>query len=243
MDPSTDINQDPLAAGDTGATSFAPDFDMSAINEAVAAGGESSNIQNSFDVNDINLENTPTSDAELEQQLKDEPNMSLANSADSNLASAATEPTTPPVAGFVDGDLTDEPVATDDATASTPPADINSDPLDGFEAAVAAATPDDAATPAETPVESLSAETPAETPAEETPAEPATIADLANAANDPTITEAPDAVPPSDIQPSEAKPANAAAEAGKSKAPTYILVALAIVAVTAVIIALFVSLA
>ena len=38
MDPSTDINQDPLTANENGATAFASDFDMSAINEAVAAG-------------------------------------------------------------------------------------------------------------------------------------------------------------------------------------------------------------
>ena len=52
MDPSTDIHQDPLTMNDNGATSFASDFDMSAINEAVAAGGEANQIQNSFDVND-----------------------------------------------------------------------------------------------------------------------------------------------------------------------------------------------
>ncbi len=111
MDPSTNINQDPLAASNGGATSFAPDFDMSAINEAVAAGGETPNIQNTFDANDINLDNTPTTDKDLEQQLADNPNMNLANSVDSSVPSgAATEaPKATSAASFVGGDLEDAP--------------------------------------------------------------------------------------------------------------------------------------
>jgi len=95
MDSSTDINQDPLAANDTGATSFDPAFDMTAINEAVAAGGEADNIQNTFDVNSIDLTNTPTSDADLQRQLADNPNMSLANSSESTvpISTSTPEPT------------------------------------------------------------------------------------------------------------------------------------------------------
>lgn len=122
MNPSTDINQDPLTANDTGATSFAPDFDMSAINEAVAAGGETPNIQNTFDVDDIDLDNTPTTDKELEQQLAENPDMSLANSADSpsQADDAADAPKTVPAASFVDGDLVDESSKNESAPESAP---------------------------------------------------------------------------------------------------------------------------
>lgn len=92
MDSSTDINQDPLAANDTGAMSFDPAFDMTAINEAVAAGGEADNIQNTFDVNSIDLANTPTSDADLQRQLADNPNMSLANSSESTVPISTSTP-------------------------------------------------------------------------------------------------------------------------------------------------------
>ena len=85
MDPNSNMNQDPTNANNGGATSFAADFDMSAINEAVAAGGEANNIQNSFDVNDIELANTPTTDVDLQRQLADDPNMSLANSTSSSV--------------------------------------------------------------------------------------------------------------------------------------------------------------
>ena len=109
MDPSTDVNQDPLNAKDGGATSYSPDFDMSAINEAVAAGGEADNIQNPFDVNDINLSNTPTTDAELQSQLKDNPDMNLAGADVAGSTAGQPEPQ-PSVAAatFVSGDLTDE---------------------------------------------------------------------------------------------------------------------------------------
>lgn len=56
-----------------------PELDMDAINAAVnASAGNDPNLQNSFDVNDISLDNTPTSAAELQQQMEKNPEMSLA---------------------------------------------------------------------------------------------------------------------------------------------------------------------
>ena len=130
MDPNTDINQDPLNPTN-GATSFASDFDMSAINEAVAAGGDADKIQNSFDVNDIDLDNTPTTDADLQRQLREDPNMSLASSSDSSVAASPVQSATvtaamqapkEPAASFVDGDLVDEPV--EDSAIEEEPATI-----------------------------------------------------------------------------------------------------------------------
>ena len=120
MDSSTDINQDPLAANDTGAMSFDPAFDMTAINEAVAAGGEADNIQNTFDVNSIDLANTPTSDADLQRQLADNPNMSLANSSGSTvpISTSTPEPTTAPESP-VEPVVTNEPTITDLVNNST----------------------------------------------------------------------------------------------------------------------------
>ena len=113
MDSNNNASQNPFAPDDgNGATSFASDFDMSAINEAIAVGGdETVNIQNSFDVNDIELDNTPTSDADLQKQLSADPNMSLANSnnpIDIKDIAAAKDPTDVPEATFVSGDVIDE---------------------------------------------------------------------------------------------------------------------------------------
>ena len=56
-----------------------PELDMDAINAAVnASAGNDPNLQGTFDVNDISLEDTPTTAAELEQQMKKNPEMSLA---------------------------------------------------------------------------------------------------------------------------------------------------------------------
>jgi len=216
MDPSTDINQDPISGG-KGATSFASDFDMSAINEAVAAGGEADKIQNTFDVNDIELDNTPTTDADLQRQLSDDPSMSLASSSNSAVAAsaaptsvqsapvtAATSEPKEPAATFVDGDLENEPA-------------------------------DDSA-PAEAP---------------------ATIADLANSADDIFLKDPIDDMPAAPAA-EEEKPATGEAKETveetpaqtsvasapvkkKSKLPIYIIVALVVVAAAAVTIAVIVS--
>ncbi|MCQ2570795.1 MAG: hypothetical protein MJ154_00900 [Candidatus Saccharibacteria bacterium] len=113
MDSNNDAGQNPFTPDEgNGATSFASDFDMSAINEAIAAGSdETTNIQNSFDVNDIELDNTPTSDADLQKQLNDDPNMSLASSnsaVDIKEIENYKEPTEEPAATFVGGDIMDE---------------------------------------------------------------------------------------------------------------------------------------
>ena len=241
MDPSTDINQDPLTMNENGATSFATDFDMSAINEAVAAGGEADKIQNSFDVNDISLDNTPTTDAELQSQLNADPNM--------NLSGASTEPApeTPkaPEASFVDGDLADDapaanpflkqaPEEPEEPVDTTPNFDVNN-----FDSANIDATPVEEEPEPEP-------ETPAEPEAPAEPEEPATIADLANAAtSDPAVTPAPEPTPEVDAKPEKApeiSPAAPAEDKAKSKMPTYLLIGLAVVAIVAVVIAVIVSL-
>ena len=56
-----------------------PELDMDAINAAVnATAGNDPNLQGTFDVNDISLDDTPTTAAELEQQMQKNPEMSLA---------------------------------------------------------------------------------------------------------------------------------------------------------------------
>lgn len=240
MDPNGNINQDPLAATNNGATSFDPNLDMSAINEAVAAGGQADTIQNSFDVNDIDLANTPTTDGDLQKQLADDPSMNLANSASLGDESA---PAQQPVAGFVDGDLVDEPSApTQEPAADAAAAPETASMVDLSAAQEEASNPDEAVaqeTPASDP---FTPETPAieyattdlvtEPAAQE--AEPATIADLANAAPaDPTVTPAPEATPPVPATPATGK---------KSKMPTYILIGLSLIAIASVVVAVIVSL-
>ncbi len=115
--------------------------DMDAINEAIAATAKdaSNTPQQSFDVNDISLDNTPTTDAALEQQQAKDPTMNLANSGAATSATATPEPAAPaatpepaapaatpepaapaapaadaekpaaPSASFVDGDIVDAP--------------------------------------------------------------------------------------------------------------------------------------
>lgn len=217
MDSSTDINKDPLGttAGVGGATSFASDFDMSAINEAVAAGGDADTIQNTFDVNDIDLDNTPTSDAELQNQLNKDPNMSLANSSDSiatiDPIAAATAPAPKePAATFVDGDLMDEPVEEEPATI----ADLANNAEENL--AIDPITNEPVETPVMEPLndsneEAVSPEVKEEIAAEENEKAP------------------------------EQAPAAAAPVKKKSKMPIYIIAFLAVVAIAAVVIAVIVS--
>ncbi len=244
MDPSTDTNQDPLAANDNGATSFAPDFDMSAINEAVAMGGEAENIQNSFDVNDIDLNNTPTTDADLQKQLNEDPNMSLAG-AQNNAINAPEEKPQAPVAAFVDGDLANEEPA---VAESNEPAAAESNISSVNEGANIETAPAELAPsePGLTESESAEQEPAEQNTAEQEPSEPATIADLANAASfDSVVSQAPEPAPSDSVTPEKAPEIAAApakTEEGKSKLPTYILVGLAVIAVVAVVIAVIVSL-
>ena len=148
-------------------------MDLTAINEAIAASAEEAakTEQQTFDVNDISLDNTPTTDAALEQQKASDPNMSLANSGAATSATAApaapAEPATPaapaaateekpaaPAAAFVDGDIVDEsPKEEAAAPAPEPNYDaLNADPLASFDESSAAT-----ATPAEAPAEGASA--------------------------------------------------------------------------------------
>lgn len=66
-----------------------PELDMDAINAAVnATAGNDPNLQNAFDVNDISLDDTPTTAAELEQQMQKNPEMSLAGTVIDKTVSA-----------------------------------------------------------------------------------------------------------------------------------------------------------
>lgn len=65
-------------------------LDMDAINAAVeASAGQGGETETSFDVNKINLDNTPTTNEELQQQLKENPGMSLAGGPSVNPAPSA----------------------------------------------------------------------------------------------------------------------------------------------------------
>ncbi len=220
MDPNTDINQDPVAATDTGATSFTPNFDMTAINEAVAAGPAADEIP-------------ADPAAPADPVASSDPYGSAAATAEptaapvDSVAAPAEEQPQAPVAGFVDGDLTnDAPVA------PTTPEPVATDPVEAF-----SATPEDVV---------------GEVPVAPQEAEPTTIADLANNTDAPMA--APAAAPVEPITPTEPAapvtpapapapaPINPTVPAGKSKVPTYVLIGLALVAVVSVVIAVIVSL-
>lgn len=113
------------------------DMDLKAINQAIAeSANEAVQEQNSFDVKDISLDNTPTSDAELKAQMDKDPNMSLAGANSKPAAAPTAIPSEKPseTAGFVDGDLEDEP-----SEKTKPPVDDKdyskraADPVDSFE--------------------------------------------------------------------------------------------------------------
>lgn len=162
MNP-TDDAAAPKAQENETPTITAPEgIDLDAINEAIAESEKAPNQQNSFDVNDISLENTPTTDAELQSQLSQDPNMSLAGGSSEGGAATETPLSAPevaaqqepaaPVAGFVDGDLMDDPEAP--APETTPDyAAREADPVESFDenAPVPASAPaEDASAPAAT---------------------------------------------------------------------------------------------
>ena len=224
---SSDTNQDPLQ-NDSGATSFAPGLDMSAINEAVAAGGEA---------------DTPVADGSISDAAA--PN--ITTSTDTTESAPQAE-----VAGFVDGDLANEaapeaePVAAEPIAADPIATDpITTDPVAADSSVDLSAEPNDLATPTEPFADPA---TPAAEPAPEVEpvaTESQTIADLANSAAamnpaDQSVTTAPAATPPADMQPAQATPADAPTSK-KSKTPTYILIGLALIAVVSVVIAVIVS--
>lgn len=164
MNP-TDDAAAPKAQENETPTITAPEgIDLGAINEAIAESEKAPNQQNSFDVNDISLENTPTTDAELQSQLSQDPNMSLAGGSSEGGAATETPLSAPevakqqepaaPVAGFVDGDLMDDPEAPAPAPEATPDyAAREADPVESFDenAPVPASAPaEDASAPAAT---------------------------------------------------------------------------------------------
>lgn len=156
--PTTDSVDAPSNIEPTTSISAPADFDMGAINEAVAESEKTAPvIQNSFDVNDISLDNTPTSDAELEKQVSDNPNVSLANGAPltpSAEPAADPEPKASTEAAFVDGDIIDESASSEDEPKEPNPYEnIGKDPLaeDATGTPVAAAAGPTPEKPAEEP--------------------------------------------------------------------------------------------
>ncbi len=134
-----------------------PSLDMDAINAAVTATeGSNPNMQTSFNVNEISLDDVPQSQEELNNRLRANPKMNLAggsnitdttNPVATNLAQNTVGDNLPtseipteekksaPAATFVDGDIVDD-TASSSASAETAPSynDINSDPLSNLEA-------------------------------------------------------------------------------------------------------------
>ena len=169
MDPAAGGTSTPNSTNlntDTASGVKAPEgMDLSAINEAIAASADDASKvpQQTFDVNDISLDNTPTTDAALEQQQAKDPNLNLANSGAATSATAAPaapaaaegeEKTAAPAAAFVDGDIVDDtPSAEEEAPKSPEPNydALNADPLASFDESNAAA-------PAEAPAEGAPAE-------------------------------------------------------------------------------------
>lgn len=210
MDPNTDINQDPVAATDTGATSFTPNFDMTAINEAVAAGPAA---------DEIPADPTATPAGSVAPSDPYEPAAApaeLTAAPVDPVAAPAEEQPQAPVAGFVDGDLTN-----DTPVAPTTPEPVATDPVEAF-----SATPEDMV---------------GEVPVVPQEAEPTTIADLANNTDAPMAAPAAPVTPEPAPAPAPA-PIDPTVSAGKSKVPTYVLIGLALVAVVSVVIAVIVSL-
>lgn len=141
------------------------DMDLSAINAAIAesANAAAQDLQNTFDVENISLDNTPTTDAELAAQQAADPNLSLAGApAAEPVANSAATPTATPApatpvqqapeaAGFIDGDLMDDPAAPAAVAAAPDYEAIKADPVDSFDesatAANSAADSAEAATP------------------------------------------------------------------------------------------------
>lgn len=120
-----------------------PELDMDAINAAVnATAGVDASVQGTFDVNDISLDDTPTTAAELEQQMKQNPEMSLA------------------------GTVIDKTVSTEDAVKA-PTVKLSADVATTTPQDPSIITDSAEATPAE-----ATTEAPAEAPAEAAPSAP-----------------------------------------------------------------------
>jgi len=128
MNPADDAsapNSNNLTSDATTGVKAPEGMDLSAINEAIAAtANDGNNIQNTFDVNDISLENTPTTDAELQAQQAQDPTLNLANSestanATADLTPAEAPKPAAPAATFIDGDLVDEPAPAVETPASS----------------------------------------------------------------------------------------------------------------------------
>ena len=154
MDQNPNQNNNP-AADDmvNSAKSFDSSFDMSAINDAVAMSGNADDLQKTFDVNEISLDNTPTSNAELEKQMKDDPTMRLsgATQQEKTEPKASTEdfdptkfdpvansnisemPQSSSAASFIGGDILEE--KSEEKPEEKPTPAINTDMTDAVLAA------------------------------------------------------------------------------------------------------------
>ena len=102
-----------------GPVSFDSAIDMDAINAAVeaSAGQNAETAESSFDVNAINLDNTPTTNEELEKQLQDNPGMSLASSANPPVSEESTPNT--------EENSTAEPAPTEDMSSHVAVGDVD----------------------------------------------------------------------------------------------------------------------
>ena len=138
---SGDDTASPKTQDSNGSQVSAPsDMDLQAINQAIAeSADEAVKEQNSFDVNDISLDNTPTTDAELKAQMDKDPNMSLAG-GQSGVAPASSidtpshsESKVPSSAGFVDGDLENEPEESVQPEEKPDYAAREADPVESFD--------------------------------------------------------------------------------------------------------------
>lgn len=179
MDQNPNQNNNP-AADDmvNSAKSFDSSFDMSAINDAVAMSGNADDLQKTFDVNEISLDNTPTSNAELEKQMKDDPTMRLSGAtqqekAESKASAEDFDPTkfdpvansnisempqSSSAASFIGGDILEE--KPEEKSEEKPAPAINTDTTD----AVLAADPVLRSEAKQEPV-NVQTETPKEEPA------------------------------------------------------------------------------
>lgn len=104
-----------------------PELDMDAINAAVnATAGVDASVQGAFDVDDISLDDTPTTAAELEQQMKQNPEMSLAGTVIDKTVStedAAKAPTVKLAADVATTTPQDPSIVADSADTATAPAE------------------------------------------------------------------------------------------------------------------------
>ena len=250
-----DLNNQNATTTNTNTDSAAPDFDsssdieqpsidMDAINDAIKdVGGKDPNIQNTFDVNSISLDDVPSSQADLDKRLEENPDMSLAgetsDSADTKESStdmpmvdpldASTAPVAKPApaAAFVDGDIIDEEAVSDSAKSEAPSYEnINTDPLANFS--------DSASTETVPAAEVADSSAPVETATtEDAPATDSAPADPASTDSAPAAEGAPAQAPTADETTHISN--TITVPAAKSKKPIFIGIGVGVLVVVIVV--------